>query len=301
MAITINPTLPVISAQGVGSTTSGVVLQPGSVISAQVQNVLAENLVQIAIAGLSFEVMSEVALTPGQNLQLAVSQNPDGVVRLQVVGQGNATAANNAMTLAPSVPVGPNANVAAPDDPLTPLERIAVSVASESAATEQQSLAPLFANLTAAASSNSLPPALQQAVAQVLSQQTSLDENLSGSDIQNGFEGSGLFLEASLASGSVPAGGAPDLKAALIVLQQTLTSAMETVESPTAIVPATAGASTSTTKPTLDSPSLAPSQVVEADGHEVLLPQAVLADAAGGDPAKLLLAQALFGGGAKSV
>src|ERR1700744_2291934 len=276
MAITINPTLPVISEQGVGSTTSGVVLQPGSVISAQVQNVLAENLVQIAIAGLSFEVMSEVALTPGQNLQLAVSQNPDGVVRLQVVGQGNATASNNATTLAPSAPVGPAANVATPGDPLTPLERIAVSVASETAAAQQQSLAPLFANLNAAASSNSLPPALQQAVAQVLAQQTNLDENLSGNDIQSGFQGSGLFLEASLASGSLAsAGGGPDLKAALIVLQQALTSAFETVESPTAVEPATAGASASTTKPALDSPSLAPSQVVEVDGHEILLPQAM--------------------------
>src|SRR5215472_4573152 len=165
MAISVNPTLPVIAAQGAGSVTSGVVLQPGSVISAQVQNVLAENLVQIAIAGLSFEVLSEVALTPGQNLQLAVSQNPDGVVRLQVVGQGNAATANNAATLAPSAAVGPAANVATPGDPLTPLERIAVSVASETAATQQQSLAPLFANLNAAASSsNGLPPALQQAV-----------------------------------------------------------------------------------------------------------------------------------------
>src|ERR1700761_1935870 len=118
MAISVNPTLPVIAAQGAGSATSGVVLQPGSLISAQVQNVLAENLVQIAIAGLSFEVLSEVALTPGQNLQLAVSQNPDGVVRLQVV-QGNATAANNATTLPPGVPVGPTANIAALNDPLT--------------------------------------------------------------------------------------------------------------------------------------------------------------------------------------
>jgi hypothetical protein len=44
-----------------------------------------------------------------------------------------------------------------------------------------------------------------------------------------------------------------------------------------------------------------PSQLVEVDGHEILLPQATLADAAAGDPAKLLLAQALFSGGAKSV
>src|SRR6185312_14932022 len=192
MAISVNPMLPVIAAQGAGSATTGVVLQPGSVISAQVQNVLAENLVQIAIAGLSLEVLSEVALTPGQNLQLAVSQNPDGVVRLQVVGQGNAAATENAATLAPSAPVGPAANVATASDPLTPIERIAVSVASEAAATQQQSLAPLFANLSAAASSNSLPPALQQAIAQVLGQQTNLDENLSGGDIQNAFQGSGL-------------------------------------------------------------------------------------------------------------
>jgi hypothetical protein len=299
MAISVNSTLPVIAVQGAGSATSGVVLQPGTVISAQVQNVLANNLVQIAIAGLSLEVLSEVALTPGQNLQLAVSQNPDGVVRLQVVGQGNATASGDAATLAPNVPVGPTANVAAPDDPLTPLERIAVSVASATAATQQQSLAPLFANLSAAASSNSLPPALQQAIAQVLAQQTNLDENLSGGDIQNAFQSSGLFLEASLASGSVASsGGAPDLKAALIVLQQTLAS---TVESPAATLPAAAGTSAGTIKPAPDTPALVPSQVVEIDGHEVLLPQATLADAAAGDPAKLPLAQALFSGGAKSV
>jgi flagellar hook-length control protein FliK len=298
MAISVNPTLPVIAAQAAGSATSGVVLQPGSVISAQVQNVLADNLVQIAIAGLSFEVLSEVALTPGQNLQLTVSQNPDGVVRLQLVGQGNAASANSATTLSTGAPAGPAANVATPGDPLTPLERIAVSVASETAATQQQSLAPLFANLNAATSSNSLPPALQQAVAQVLAQQTNLDENLSGSDIQNGFQGSGLFLEASLASGST--GGAPDLKAALIVLQQTLASAVETAQGPEAVAPAAAGASTGITKPTLDSPSLAPSQLLEVDGHEVLLPQATLtADA--GDPAKLLLAQALAGAEAKAV
>ena len=74
MALTVNPSLPVIAAQATGSATSGVVLQPGTVVDAQVLKV-ADNLVQIAIAGLSIDVMSEVALTPGQNLQLAVSQN----------------------------------------------------------------------------------------------------------------------------------------------------------------------------------------------------------------------------------
>src|ERR1700761_5806977 len=87
MALTVNPSLPVIAAQATGSATSGLVLQPGTVVDAQVLKV-AENLVQIAIAGLSIDVMSEVALTPGQSLQLAVSQTPDGTVRLAMVGQG---------------------------------------------------------------------------------------------------------------------------------------------------------------------------------------------------------------------
>src|ERR1700759_5195451 len=87
MALSVDPSLPVIAAQAAGSATSGVVLQPGTVIDAQVLKV-AETLVQIAIAGLSIDVMSEFALTPGQNLQLAVSQTPDGTVRLAVVEQG---------------------------------------------------------------------------------------------------------------------------------------------------------------------------------------------------------------------
>jgi len=242
MAIAVNPSLPVLAAQAAGSATDGVVLQPGTVVNAQVQNVLADSLVRIAIAGLSIDVLSEIALTPGQNLQLAVSPTQNGVVRLQVVGQGGAAVASgDTVDLAPGAPLGPVSNATAPNDPLSPLERIAVSVATETAATAQQSLAPLFANLSTAAASNSLPPVLQQAVAQVLAQQTSLDPNLSGGDIQNAFQRSGLFLEASLASGSLPAtGGVPDLKAALIVLRQTLTSAVESAD---AVAPATAAAS----------------------------------------------------------
>jgi Flagellar hook-length control protein FliK len=299
MAISINPTLPVIAAQGAGSATDGVVLQPGTVISAQVQNVLADNLVQIAIAGLSFEVLSEVALTPGQNLQLAVSQAQAGVVRLQVIGQGNAAASGDAASLAPGTPVGAPMNLASVADPLTPLERIAVSVASENAAGTQQSLAPLFANLSAAASSGNLPPGLQQAVSQVLAQQTSLDPSLSGGDIQNAFQKSGLFLESSLASGSAASGSAPDLKAALIVLRQTLASAVETTESSTQIPPSAASASAGAAKPSIESPALAPSQLAEAGDAETLLSQP--SPSAAGDPTKLLLAQALLGAEPKSV
>ncbi|QOZ29916.1 flagellar hook-length control protein FliK [Bradyrhizobium sp. CCBAU 51753] len=232
MAIAIKPALPVLASEEAGSVAPGLVLQPGSVINAQVLKVLSADLVRIAIAGLSIDVQTEVPLQQGQNLQLAVSQSGDGI-RLQLVGQG----AGDAARLSPeSLPISPGANSqastavsqasAAPKDVLTPLERVSVTAAAQNAATVQGSQAPLFANLAAAIVTGNLPPKLQAAIAQVLLQQTSLDENLSGDDVKAGFQKSGLLLEASLAARTAPSavGGVPDLKAALIVLRQALTS-----------------------------------------------------------------------------
>jgi hypothetical protein len=301
MPISVNPTVPVITAQGVAS---GVVLQPGTVINAQVLKILADNLVQIAIANLSIDVLSEIPLQAGQNLQLAVSQTQDGI-RLAVVGQGTAAATGgtspDTVTLAPGATLAPPGNAAAVANPLvsaapsvnalTPLERSAVSAAVQTAVTQQGSLAPLFANLGVVASSGGLPPALQQAVAQVLAQRSSLDQNLTGSDVKNAFESSGLFLEASLASGSAStASGLPDLKAALIVLRQTLLSSLGTADSPAAAaapqsavprsampgVPDTAAsndaaAPRATALATMSAPSLSP----EIEAQEIFLPQIV--------------------------
>ena len=156
---------------------------------------------------------------------------------------------------------------------LTPLERAAVSAAAQAAVTEQDSLAPLFANLGAAVSSSNLPPKLQAAIAQVLAQQTSLDQNLDGGDIKTAFQKSGIFLEASLAAGSVPPGGVPDLKAALIVLRQTLQSALGS--NATAATAGTAGARQAA-PPQAAAASLAPSSSPDLDVQEILLPQARL-------------------------
>src|SRR5882724_12007856 len=234
MALPINPVLPVLAAQETGGVVGGVapefVLQPGSVVNAQVVKVLSADLVRIAIASLSIDVLSEIPLQEGQVLQLAVSQTKDGV-RLAVVGQGGDAAgvSADAITLSPEALIDVSADaetIVAPKNVLTPVERAAVSVAAQTAATEQDSLAPLFANLGAVVSTGSLPPKLQQAIAQVLAQQTSLDQNLGGGDIKEAFQKSGIFLEASLASGAVPSSGVPDLKAALIVLRQTLQTAL---------------------------------------------------------------------------
>src|SRR4051812_43883890 len=245
MAISINPVLPVIAAQEVGGTAPDLALQAGSVVNAQVLKILSADLVRIAIASLSIDVLTETPLQAGQTLQLQVLQTKDGV-RLAVVGQGaDATGlAGDAVTLSPEALLDATGNpptiTAPPRNVLTPLERAVVSAAAQSAATEQDSQAPLFANLGAAASSGNLPPKLQAAIAQVLAQQTSLDQNLGGGDIKVAFQKSGLFLEASLATGSIPSTGVPDLKAALIVLRQTLQTALG----------ATAVASTSTTPAT---------------------------------------------------
>jgi Flagellar hook-length control protein FliK len=276
MPISVNPILPVLAAQAAAP---DLLLQPGTVVDAQVLKILSDNLVQIAIAGFSIDVLSEVPLIAGQTLQLAVSQTPDSV-RLAIVGPGSRAAAGisgDGATLSPNtipeVAANPSPG-AAPSknvlNVLTPPEQAAVAVAAQSAATRQESLAPLFANLGAVAGSNSLPSQLQQAVLQVLAQRTGFDQNLTGGDIQNAFQKSGVFLEASLASGSVPPGNAmPDLKAALIVLRQALVSVGAAEATQTGVAPAMA-----TQQPVVPGaqPSLAPETSVGSAGDAASQP-----------------------------
>jgi hypothetical protein len=327
MPISINPIFPVIAAQGAAP---DLVLQPGTVIDAQVLKILANDLVRIAIANLSIEVLSEIPLQAGQTLQLAVSQTPQGI-KLALVGQGRSNAgiaapagegAVSSDPVSPEPPApAPEATVAAaakpatdaasPKIPLTPLQALAVSAAAQSAATRQGSLAPLFANLSAVAVSDALPAKLQQAVAQLLALRPNLDRNLTGDDVKAAFKSSGLFLESSLASGHAApsaAAGAPDLKAALIVLRQTLLSlggaaapelgAAAAPELSGAAAPQSASApapafqqlpefagqvsadmfvSGAATQPRIaTSPALAPSSTSEIEVEEVFLPQARL-------------------------
>jgi hypothetical protein len=241
MSIVITPHVPSVAPQG-ATTAAPVVLQTGSVITARVQQVLTSDIVRIAIGSQSIDVQSQVPLQAGQVLQLAVSQSADGTVRLAVVPPQDGAAASQAAASAPgaaatsdTVTLAPNAvasiapqstpATAAPNIQLTVPEALAVSVAAQTAATQQTSLAPLFANLAVASGLANLPPQVQQAVAQLLTQRVSVDQGLTGNDIKQAFQSSGLFLEASLATGS-PASGTPDMKAALIVLRQVLSNSL---------------------------------------------------------------------------
>ena len=311
MPISINPIYPVIAAQGAAS---DVVLQPGTVIDAQVLKILANDLVRIAIANLSIEVLSEIPLQAGQTLQLAVSQTPEGI-KLAVVGQGRSnagipasvgerpifpnTASPDLAGLAPETTVSaaakPGADVIAPKNPLTPLEALAVSAAAQTAATRQGSLAPLFANLAAVAVSNAAPAKLQQAVAPLLALRPNLDHNLTGNQVKAAFKNSGLFLESSLALGHAmpsPPPGVPDLKAALVVLRQTLLSlgspaaperaaalaaaAAQQPQRPAQMSPGVSATGPAPEPQIATSPTLAPSLISEIDVEEVFLPQARL-------------------------
>jgi hypothetical protein len=310
MSIVITPNVSLTAAHGAAAP---VVLQSGSVISARVQQVLTSDTVRIAIAGQSINVQSQVPLQAGQTLQLAVSQTADGTIRLAVVNQqpasqapgaaANPTVTTDTVALAPdstAIAAQPAPAAVASNIQLTP--RQAVTAAVQTAVSQQNGLAPLFANLSVAALIDSLPPQVQQAVAQVLAQQTNLDQNLTGADIKQAFQSSGLFLEASLATGSVSSAAAtPDLKAALIVLRQVLTTSLNSVTAtsttpaPAAAVPlaATPAATTVTPQPTV--PLAATTLVTAAPNAAATSAAAVIQQAPAAAVAAVLVAQPAVG------
>src|ERR1700733_14868718 len=244
MAITITSNIQSAAAPATSTpAASGIVLQAGQVITAEVLQVLGNNQVQLAIGNQTIEAATQVPLQAGQTLQLQVSQTPGGI-GLSIVNQpstpagqtsaGVSGASNAVITLSPSLAASLAADLTpdavTPSNPLTPLETLAVSVAAQTAGTQQTSLATLFADLGVAVGLPNLPPQVQQAAAQVLAQQIPLDQNLTADAVQEAFQSSGLFLENSLAAGSASAAsGVPDLKAALLVLRQTLTSVLSDV------------------------------------------------------------------------
>ena len=93
MSIVIHQNVPLVAAQGV---TANVVLQPGSVVSARVVQVLGDNQALIAIGGQSINVVSQVPLQAGQTLQLAVSQTPNAIQLTVVNPQVNAASPSSA-------------------------------------------------------------------------------------------------------------------------------------------------------------------------------------------------------------
>lgn len=225
MSAVIIPTTAPAQLAAAADAASHLVLQPGTVVDA---HVLAsrENLARILIAGLAIEVLTEVALQPGANLKLAVSQTTEGV-RLAIVTPEAASAPPAAQRQSGSVAVslsapaqGPGASGAS--QAASRPEAIAIAQAVQTSAPKQASLAPLFANLPVIVTAKAVPPQVQSAASQLLATRAPLDNALTGNDLRQAFQNSGLFLEATLARGAVPR--APDLKAALAVFRHVVSN-----------------------------------------------------------------------------
>jgi len=128
---------------------------------------------------------------------------------------------------APSVDSAAAASsIAAPNAPTTPgaptvsAPAAALAAAVQAAAGNQDGLASLFADLGAALQSSLLPQAVADAADQLLGLQLPIDPPPTGADLSQALAQSGLFLEANLAASD--AAGGPDMKSALLNLEQAL-------------------------------------------------------------------------------
>src|ERR1700761_2006257 len=108
MAITINPNLQSVAPS---TPVSGITLQAGQVITAEVLQVLGNDQVQIAIGNLTIEATTQVPLQAGQTLQLQVSQTSSGI-GLSIVNQPSTAAgqasASGAATSDPVITLSPS-------------------------------------------------------------------------------------------------------------------------------------------------------------------------------------------------
>jgi hypothetical protein len=144
----------------------------------------------------------------------------------------------------------------------------AVDTARTTAAGQQASLAPLFADLTETLSVPNLPAPIRAAIAQILALQLPADGPIAPQDVRQAVAQSGLFLEADLASAPPGTPAPPDLKAALLTLQQALPAPTPTpADTPPparqAAPPAQAAASPQGLAPVTLPPSAAPPTLLQ--------------------------------------
>jgi Flagellar hook-length control protein FliK len=240
------PPVPVAPPPG-----AQLVLQPGTVVNALVLQLLDQGQVRLAVANTLIDVLSQVPLTPGTTVRLAVEGTP-AEPRLVVVEQGASAGVRPEAAARPTAVAGgetlrevraptPGNQAALPSSEAKPQPPsvAALMQAVPSAAARQSGLGPLFANLAAAADLDLLPAPVRQAAAPVLALQTPLQPNISATDLKQAFARSGLLMEARLAADAAtgtatPAQTVPDLKAALTVLRQALATWVEAVSPPQA-------------------------------------------------------------------
>ena len=173
-----------------------------------------------------------------ETLGAMIDHSQSGAANLgkDVVGEGEVSRARAAEA---------RGHAASETQPETPAR--AVAVAAGRAAARQGGLAPLMADMAQAAAEPDVPQPVKAAIAQVMALGSRLDGQISGPEIRQALQRSGLFLEARLAAAApgaepqrAPAGTltAPpkvvstptpnsDMKAALLVFREVVKTWME--------------------------------------------------------------------------
>jgi hypothetical protein len=213
-------------------------LKVGEIIEAKVLELLGQSIAKLAVGKSILEVQTQVPLTPGSIVRLAVKNTPGGI-RLVLLPNAppasspagpstpgtvltpQAAAGETAATPVQSLATGAVANgnpgtpssvTVAADAPDLPLPtqsqppnpavaaQAAVTAAVQSSAARQGGLAPLLADIGVAAGVPTLPEPVRQAAERLLALQPTLDETISADSLKQALGRSGLFLEAHLAS-----------------------------------------------------------------------------------------------------
>jgi hypothetical protein len=219
MDIAIPP--PLVPAPSQGGTLPA--LKPGDVITAKVLQILADGMARLSLANMIVDLPTEIMLTPGSTIQLAIGGTPDNP-KLALVEQLTGTAKGQGPE-APVAPAGVASGPAPTGSRVAAEPAAALSAALRSAAVRQNGLGGLFADLQAAVGVEVLPEPVRQAAARLAGLQLPAG-TVTAADVKQAVARSGVFLEAKLAAaaenGAAPPPPSGDLKAALLVLRHVL-------------------------------------------------------------------------------
>lgn len=222
MSISISAVTPPTAISSQGDLSS----RAGTTVEARVVRV-TDAMARIAIANTLTDVMADAPLVVGETLRLAVSRTPEGV-RLAIVGRTPPDGAAGAppqglMDIdAPALAPGKagEASRGSAADP-APREALVTQLVRDNVG-RQASLAPFFADLAEAVRQGNLPPRLDEAAARLLAMRPTLGENLTARDVRLAVA---QVAQSSPAAGAAGAATAmPELKAALVVFRQVLST-----------------------------------------------------------------------------
>jgi len=183
-------------------------LQPGQVLNALVLQLLEDGQVRLSIANTVMDVVSQVPLTPGAAVRLAV-QTTTPVLTLAVVEPGSAARAASASGTSTPATVNEAAAASATSNDSTALApvrnaapsspAVALAQAVRSAALRQGGLAPLFADVGNVERAPVLPVPVRAAMTQLLALRMPAAGPVTAAQVEQAFSQSGLFLEARVA------------------------------------------------------------------------------------------------------